>query len=88
MAELATPSAATMSTSNAAEAPSTAPAADKTQKVKPERPDEEEFKADLAKAEKEHAAVQERLVGNMLPSVFRSSAFAAGYLLLEQILDC
>jgi len=35
---------------------------DKTSKVKPEKPDEEKYKADLAKAEKEHAAVQERLV--------------------------
>lgn len=32
------------------------------QKVKPTKPDEETFKADLAKAEKEHAAVQEKLV--------------------------
>lgn len=29
---------------------------------RPEKPDEEQFKADLAKAEKEHAAVMERLV--------------------------
>lgn len=35
---------------------------DKTSKVKPEKPDEEKYKADLAKAEKEHAAAQERLV--------------------------
>jgi hypothetical protein len=35
---------------------------DKSSKVKPEKPDEEKYKADLAKAEKEHAAVQERLV--------------------------
>lgn len=30
--------------------------------VKPEKPDEEKYKADLAKAEKEHAAAQEKLV--------------------------
>ena len=35
---------------------------DKTSKIKPEKPDEEKYKADLAKSEKEHAAVQERLV--------------------------
>lgn len=32
------------------------------QKVKPTKPSEEAFKADLAQAEKEHAAVQEKLV--------------------------
>lgn len=32
------------------------------QKVKPQKPDEEAFKANLAKAEKEHAAIQEKLV--------------------------
>jgi hypothetical protein len=33
-------------------------------KVRPEKPDEEQYKADLAKAEKEHAAAQEDLVGS------------------------
>jgi hypothetical protein len=46
----------------------TAPAADapkdKQQVVKPEKPDEDKYKEDLAKAEKEHAAAQEKLVGN------------------------
>lgn len=58
MADLATPSAATMSTVNAG----ADRVDDKSSKVKPEKPDEEKYKADLAKAEKEHAAVQERLV--------------------------
>ena len=31
-------------------------------KVKPTKPDEESYKAELANAEKEHAAVQEKLV--------------------------
>lgn len=31
-------------------------------KVKPTKPNEETFKADLAQAEKEHAAVQQKLV--------------------------
>lgn len=31
-------------------------------KVKPTKPNEDAFKADLAQAEKEHAAVQEKLV--------------------------
>ena len=35
---------------------------DKQQKVRPEKPDENQFKEDLAKAEQEHAAVQEKLV--------------------------
>jgi hypothetical protein len=32
------------------------------QKARPTKPNEEAFKADLAQAEKEHAAVQEKLV--------------------------
>lgn len=39
---------------------SAAPSSDK--KIKPEKPDEEKFKADLAKAEKEHAAVMDQMV--------------------------
>jgi hypothetical protein len=35
-------------------------------KAKPEKPDEETFKADLAKAEKDHASVMERLVCHFL----------------------
>ncbi|KAI7338535.1 hypothetical protein KC315_g1720 [Hortaea werneckii] len=57
MAEAATPSAIAMSTSNAG-------AQDKGKAApvqKPERPDEEAFKAELAKAEKDLKASQERL---------------------------
>lgn len=35
-------------------------------KPKPQKPDEATFKASLAQAEKEHAAVQEKLVRNAL----------------------
>ena len=58
MAELATPSAATMSTSNTeSEAlPAT------THKAKPDRPDEEKYKQDLARAEKENSLAQEKYV--------------------------
>lgn len=35
-------------------------------KPKPQKPDEAAFKASLAQAEKEHAAVQEKLVSNAL----------------------
>lgn len=35
---------------------------DKAHKARPEKPDEEKYKTDLAKAEKEHAAAQEKLV--------------------------
>ncbi len=42
---------------------------DKSQTVKPEKPDEEKFKADVAKAEKEHAAVMEKLVCQNPPLV-------------------
>lgn len=48
----------------------TAPAADATQGkqqvVKPEKPDEEKYATDLAKAEKEHAAAQEKLVSDTI----------------------
>ncbi|PSK56939.1 hypothetical protein B9Z65_6563 [Elsinoe australis] len=59
MADLATPSAAKMSTIDAkADAPA------KTQVTKPERPDEETYKKELAKAEKELSAVQEKQKAN------------------------
>lgn len=41
---------------------STATDAAVEQKARPTKPDEAEYKANLAKAEKEHAAVQEKLV--------------------------
>jgi len=56
MADRNPSSAVTVTTLNAT-------AADK--RVKPEKPDEEAFKANLAKVEKEHAAVMERLVGHL-----------------------
>ncbi len=57
MADIATPSAVAMSTSDAA---STLP--EKQQKTRTEKPDEPKYKEDLAKAEKEHAAAQGKLV--------------------------
>ena len=57
MADIATPSAATMSTIDAGAEPT-----EKSQKVKPEKPDESKYKEDLSKAEKEHAAAQEKMV--------------------------
>ena len=36
---------------------------EKQQKVRPEKPDEQLYKENLAKAEKEHAAAQEKMVG-------------------------
>lgn len=64
MADVGTPSAVDMSTSNAGAEPSkekTAPPA------KPERPDEEVYKTDLAKAEKELKAAEERMVSDKSP---------------------
>lgn len=58
MAELATPSAAQISTSGAAK---TAPKGT-TSVVKPEKPDEEVYKAELAKADKDLKAAEERMV--------------------------
>lgn len=39
-----------------------APATDGIDKTRPHKPDEAQFKADLAKAEKEHEAAQARFV--------------------------
>lgn len=44
----------------------TTPAADGAQKTRPEKPDEAKFKADLEKAEKEHAAAQAKFVCRLL----------------------
>ena len=57
MADVATPSAIDMTIG-----PSAADTTEKSQKTKPEKPDEPKYKEDLAKAEKEHAAAQEKLV--------------------------
>jgi len=56
MAEVGTPSAADISTS------ASTPAVEKQEKVRPTKPDEEKYKSDLAKAEKEHSTAQEKLV--------------------------
>lgn len=57
MADVATPSAATMSIMDAGAEPSP-----KLQKSRPEKPDEQQYKESLAQAEKEHAAAQEKVV--------------------------
>lgn len=56
MADVGTPSAIDISTSNAT------PEVEKQHKAKPEKPDEDKYKTELSKAEKEHAAAQEKLV--------------------------
>ncbi|KAK3622389.1 multicopy suppressor of BFA (Brefeldin A) [Elasticomyces elasticus] len=58
MADVGTPSAVDMSTSNAGAEPSKEKVAPP---AKPERPDEEVYKTDLAKAEKELKAAEERM---------------------------
>ncbi|KAI4606458.1 hypothetical protein J4E83_010049 [Alternaria metachromatica] len=55
MADVATPPAAQASTNGAAAPPA------KQQVVKPDKPDEDKYKEELAKLEKEHAAAQEKL---------------------------
>ena len=57
MADVATPSAATMSTMDPG-----AEYSPKAQKSRPEKPDEQQYKENLARAEKEHAAAQEKVV--------------------------
>lgn len=64
MADIATPSAATMSTIDAGAEPS-----QKSQRTKPEKPDEQKYKENLGKAQKEHAAAQERVVCLSNPKV-------------------
>ncbi|KAI4243944.1 MAG: hypothetical protein L6R40_003154 [Gallowayella cf. fulva] len=54
MADIATPSAATMSTIDAGSESTV----EKAYKTKPERPDEQQYKESLAKAEKDYAAAQ------------------------------
>ena len=58
MADVATPPAAQATSTNGAAAPK-----EKQQIVKPDKPDEDKYKEDLAKAEKEHQAAQDKLVG-------------------------
>jgi hypothetical protein len=72
MADVATPSTAQVATADATAAPQ-----GKQQFVRPEKPDEEKYKEDLAKAEKAHTVAQEKLVNNfMFPVVsFRLSTF-------------
>lgn len=57
MADISTPSAATISTIDAG-----SDRLEKQPKPRPEKPDEQLYKENLAKAEKEHAAAQEKLV--------------------------
>ncbi len=64
MADMATPSAATMSTLDAGPEPS-----QKSSKAKPEKPDDQKYKEDLGNAQKEHAAAQERVVSLSDPKV-------------------
>ena len=63
MADLLTPSSVTMTTINAtADKPKTPEIVEMVPKSKPERPDEQKYKEDLAKAEKEHAVAMEKVV--------------------------
>ena len=57
MVDIVTPSVVTMSTIDTGAEPT-----GKSQKAKPEKPDESKYKEDLSKAEKEHAAAQEKMV--------------------------
>lgn len=70
MADISTPSAATMSTIDAG----SEPVAEKPQKTKPEKPDEQKYKESLAKAEKEYAAAQEKFVCCLFALLVHESA--------------
>lgn len=67
MADLATPSAATISTMDGASTPVNKEKS--TPVAKPERPDDETFKSELAKAEKELNASNERMVCSYVSAV-------------------
>jgi hypothetical protein len=56
------PSGAMATLNAAADKPGKTDGADKVQKSKPEKPDEQHYKDNLAKAEKEHAIAQEKVV--------------------------
>lgn len=63
MADLLTQSAITMTTINAAaEQPATTAGPSNVPKSKPEKPDEKLFKEAVAKAEREHAVAQDKVV--------------------------
>ena len=61
MADLSTPSAANIATARSP-TPSNAPKEKAVPATRPERPDEEKYKEELAKAEKELRSAEERLV--------------------------
>lgn len=64
MADIATPSAATMSTIDAG---AEHPEKEQKQTGRPTKPDEDAYKKNLQNAEKEHAAAQEKIVcGHLL----------------------
>jgi hypothetical protein len=48
----------------------------KQQIVKPEKPDDDKYKEDLAKAEKEHTAAQDKLVSRTSPCFFWQNVLA------------
>ena len=60
---------------------------DKAHKARPEKPDEEKYKTDLAKAEKEHAVAQEKLVCLSTRLFFcqlKSANFSTKYIIHER----
>ena len=63
MADLSTPSAAAMATAGTP-TPANTGKEKSAQATRPERPDEENYKAELAKAEKELRSAEERMVRN------------------------
>lgn len=81
MADVATLSAATMSTTGT----STPPIG--SQKAKPEKPDEAKYKDDLAKAEKELATALEKLVSLSLPAYYEVCPAHGQCALVAVILD-
>lgn len=84
MADMATPSAASLVTGD----PIPAAGKAKQQFVKPEKPDEEIYKKDLEKAEKEHSIAQEKLVRDLSSLIYLVSRFWNYLDLTKQFRTC
>ena len=83
MADVATPSAATMATIDAgAEHPV------KASKPKPEKPDEEAYKEALRNAEQENSKAQEKLVCLLVAENILGSMLNCGFANHFDILEC
>ena len=71
-----------------ADSETTPPATNGAQKARPEKPDEAKFKADVAKAEKEHEAAQARFVWTRFALLMRTHSNHPSASCQEQVRHC